>query len=461
MSSSIKEVPDSHILFKDTEFICNNEHVADQWVSIRDLYPNGADEPLLPKNLSREQFSQGNHYECFMLSALAALVRFPDVIQHCFVTQKVREDGRYTFRFFREQKWVKVEIDDSIAMEDDDVLYIQSPTEHWWPLLLEKAYAKFYRSYEQIEGCTLLETFYDLTGHPVLNIPMTAKLALSAGVDIADGQYWLSMGESLQQGDYVASSLTSATDLEAIGMQSEQQYTILEIFSLTGSSTLDDILVHLHNPFEDEEFEYSGPMNKNDSKWTPKLRKQYPVDDRHSIFIPLKSFIKLANSIQLCFMRTLEEDAQYFNSEWRGESAGGNPIYITWRKNPIFCLRNDDSTPVKVVVMLQQDDQRRTVNVGAGSSYLQCGLVVVRPSYLNPTPTFWVTGNNHKTVFKSLYLNSREVANVFTIPANSMCFMLPSTLQPSLEAPFSLAVYRFKKEKYSGFSVRKLEIPGI
>ncbi|KPA73484.1 putative calpain-like cysteine peptidase putativecysteine peptidase Clan CA family C2 [Leptomonas pyrrhocoris] len=461
MTASFAEVPDSHTLFKDTEFINNNREVSDQWVSIRDLYPRGAEEPLLPEKLSRGQFAQGNHYECFMLSALAALVRFPDVVRNCFVTKQVREDGRYTFQFFRGQQWVKVEIDDSIALEDDDVLYMQSPTEHWWPLLLEKAYAKFYNSYGQLDGCTLLETFHDLTGSPVLNIPMTAKLAKSAGVDIADGQYWLSLGESLQRGDFVASTLTKASDLEAVGMQSEQQYAILEIFSLTGSSTLDDIVVHLHNPFEDAEFEYNGPLNKNDSKWTAKQRKQYPVDDRHSIFIPLNNFLQLANSIQFCFMRTIEDEAQYFNSAWEGESAGGNPTFVTWRKNPAFLVRNDGATPVKIVVVIKQEDQRRTAHIEEGSSYRQCGLVVVKPSYPNPAPTLWITGNNHRPIYKSLFLNSREVANVVTIPPNSMCFMLPSTLQPSLEASFRLAVYRFKNENYTNFSVEKLQVPGL
>nr|CAJ2475616.1 unnamed protein product [Leishmania braziliensis] len=461
MSSFFEEVPDSKTLFKDTEFIANSHHVADQWVPIHDLYPDGAEKPLLPEVFSREQFGQGNHYECFMISALATLVRFPDVIRNCFVTQKVRQDGRYTFQFFRGREWVRVEIDDTIPLEDDTALYMQSPTEHWWPLLLEKAYAKFYTAYDHLEGCTLQETFHDLTGNPVLNIPMDAKLAKAADVDIGDGQYWLSMGESLLRGDYVSSALTKDAELESIGMQSEQQYAILGIFSLTGSSVLDDIVVHLHNPFEDEEYEYTGPLNKSDSKWSAKQRHQYSVDDRHSIFMPLKMFLKYVNSIQCCLMRTDDNGVQAYSTTWKGESAGGNPTFASWRKNPLFLVQNSGPTEISVVAMIQQEDQRRFADPDAGATYVQCGLVMVSSTYPNPIPTFWVTGNNHKPIFKSLFLNSREVANTITIPAHTTCYLVPSCMHKGVETNIQLSLYRFKDQNYSQFSVEQLAIPSM
>ncbi|CBZ28146.1 putative calpain-like cysteine peptidase [Leishmania mexicana MHOM/GT/2001/U1103] len=461
MSSPFTEVPDSKTLFKDTEFIESNQDVADQWVSIRDLYPSGVNQPLLPEAFSREQFGQGNHYECFMISALATLIRFPDVIRNCFVTKKVRQDGRYTFQFFRGQEWVRVEIDDTIPLEDDAVLYAQSPTEHWWPLLLEKAYAKFYTAYDHLEGCTLLETFHDLTGNPVLNIPMDAKLAKAAGVNTKDGPYWLSMGEGLLRGDYVLSALTKHSELESIGMQSEQQYAILGIFSLTGASALDDIVIHLHNPFEDDEYEYSGPLNKKDSKWPAKLRQQYPVDDRYSIFIPLKLLLKSLNSIQYCLMRTVEAVSQTYRAAWKGESAGGNPTSVLWRKNPFFLVRNSGPTDIKIVTMVQQEDHRRFSDPDSDATYVQCGVVVTRFTYQHPIPTFYVTGNSHKTTFKGLFLNSREVANIIMIPAHSMCYLVPSCMHKGAEASFQLSLYHFKDQDYSQLSVEQLAIPGM
>ncbi|KAH9593132.1 Peptidase C2 [Trypanosoma melophagium] len=456
---AFKEIPDSDKVFHDTVFMQKNKHLSNQWIRIGELYPVGGSQPLLPSEFSREQFGQGNHYECFMLTALSTLVRFPDVIRNCFVSKNVRRDGRYTFQFFRGKEWVKVEIDDYIPLDDDEVLYIRSPTEHWWPLLLEKAYAKFYTGYESLEGCTLQEAYYDLTGKPVLNIPMDAKLAKAAGAEVTEGHYWLELAQKIQSGQFAASVLTRDMELEGMGLQREQQYGLLEVFSLTGTSSVQDIVVHLHNPFEDEEFLYKGPLNNKDAQWTPKLRAKYNVDDERSIFLPLNMFLKIVNSMQLCYISPLEADATYFDDEWKGETAGGNPTSVTWRKNPLYYVRNTGTEPVHLVAMIKQEDQRRFTSVDEQAKYLQCGMVMVQNTSPNIIPTYFITGNNHKPVHKSLFLNSREVANDLVVPANSLCYLVPSCMMKGATGAFTLALYRMNGENYSSLTIKKLSIP--
>ncbi|RHW67956.1 calpain [Trypanosoma brucei equiperdum] len=458
---AITEIPDSNTIFHDTIFMRNNKHVSEQWIRIGELYPNGAKESLLPETFAREQFGQGSHYECFMLSALATLVKFPDIIRNCFVSRNVRRDGRYTFQFFRDKEWVKVEIDDSVMLEDDEVLFIRSPTSHWWPLLFEKAYAKFYTSYDNLEGCTLQEAYHDLTGNPVLNIPMDARLAKAAGVDVTGGQYWLDLAQKLQSGQFVGSLLTREADLESMGLQSEQQYGILEIFSLTGTSSVSDIVIHLYNPFEDEEFTYKGPLNSKDTEWTPKLREKYNVDDTHSIFLPLHVALKIVNSVQLCYISPIDGDATYFDDEWKGETAGGNPTSVTWRKNPLYCVRNAGINPVELVVVIKQKDQRRYMSPEERTMYLQCGIVVVQSTTVTQIPTYFVTGNNHKAIHKSLFLNSREVSSFVRIPPNSLCYLVPSCMKKGAESAFTLALYRVKLQDYSNILIKKLEVPSM
>ncbi|CAJ1989912.1 calpain-like cysteine peptidase / CAL27.1 [Leishmania donovani] len=458
-ASSIHETPDSGEVFADHEFNKNNAGITDDWISIRQLYPAGVNQPLLPEVFSREQFGQGNHYECFMLSALATLIRFPDVIRNCFVTKKVRQDGRYTFQFFRGQEWVKVEIDDRIAMEEGEVLYARSPTEHWWPLLLEKAYAKFYTAYDHLEGCTLLETFHDLTGNPVLNIPMDAKLAKAANCNVLEGRYWLDLAQRIQSGEFVASALTKDVEVETMGLQREQQYGILDIFSLHGTSSLDDILVHMHNPFEDDEFLYSGPLNPNDSAWSEKQRVKYDVGNPRSIFLPLNVFLRIVNSMQLCYISTVASDATYFEDEWKGESAGGNPTYVTWRKNPLYYISNHGTEAVTLSFVVKQEDQRHRKGPEETATYKQCGMILSQYSYLYPIPTFWVTGNNHKPIHKSLFLNSREVASSVIVPPQSLCYLVPSCMHQGEEAKFLLSAHRMVHEDYSNITIKKLTVP--
>ncbi|CBZ28144.1 putative calpain-like cysteine peptidase, partial [Leishmania mexicana MHOM/GT/2001/U1103] len=458
-ASSHHETPDSGEVFEDHEFNKNNAGITDDWISIKQLYSAGVNQPLLPEAFSREQFGQGNHYECFMISALATLIRFPDVIRNCFVTKKVRQDGRYTFQFFRGQEWVRVEIDDRIAMEEGEVLYVRSPTEHWWPLLLEKAYAKFYTAYDHLEGCTLLETFHDLTGNPVLNIPMDAKLAKAANCNVLEGRYWLDLAQRIQSGEFVASALTKDVEVETMGLQRDQQYGILNIFSLHGTSALDDIVIHMHNPFEDDEFRYTGPLNTQDSAWSEKQRVKYDVGNPRSIFLPLNIFLRIVNSMQLCYISTVVSDATYFEDEWKGESAGGNPKYVTWRKNPLYYISNHGTEAVTLSFVVKQEDQRHLKGPEEITTYKQCGMILSQCSYPYPIPTFWVTGNNHKHIHKSLLLNSREVASSVIVPPQSLCYLVPSCMHQGEEAKFLLSAHRMVHEDYSNVTMKKLTVP--
>lgn len=374
-------------VFVDNAFLAGNIHISKEWMRIGDIYPNGKNEPLLPQELSVDDFAQGIHYECFMISTLASFHRIPDAIRNCFVTKEVQPSGQYVFQFFRSKQWVQVVIDDLIAMEEGQVLYIRSPTERWWPLLLEKAYAKFYSAYDHLEGCTLQEAFHDMTGNPVLNIPTSQKLAKAAGVPVSTGPYWLDLAERMSKGMVVASGLTKPMDLTKIGLEKQQQYGIRDIFSLTGTSAVKDIVIHLHNQFEDEEYQYKGPLNPLDSAWSPSQRTKYNVDDPRSIFIPLNVFLKIVSTVQVCVMLEAESEVLYFDDAWKGETAGGNPTKCSWRLNPKFLVRNSSQQAVSYLVSLKQEDQRESAPADQPTHYLSCGVVLSRYTYPSPIPT--------------------------------------------------------------------------
>ncbi|KPI83074.1 putative calpain-like cysteine peptidase putative cysteine peptidase Clan CA family C2 [Leptomonas seymouri] len=249
--------------------------------------------------------------------------------------------------------------------------------------------------------------------------------------------------------------------MENMGLQREQQYGVLDVFSLSGTSAVDDIVVHMHNPFEDEEFMYMGPLNRSDTAWTAKQRAKHDVDNPRSIFLPLNIFLKIVNSMQLCYVSTIESDATYFEGEWKGESAGGNPTFVTWRKNPLYYISNHGNEAVTLTFVVKQKDQRHLKIPTEDTFYMQCGMILSQYSYLYPIPTFWVTGNNHKAIHKSLFLNSREVANTVTIPPQSLCYLVPSCMRKGEEASFLLAAYRMAHEDYSQITMRRLDIPDM
>ncbi|KPI83073.1 putative calpain-like cysteine peptidase putative cysteine peptidase Clan CA family C2 [Leptomonas seymouri] len=425
-ASDVREVPDSGVPFEDRAFMLDNRDLTPQpWVHIGDLYPEGKTKPLLPDVLSRDQFEQGTAPECCCLTGFATLVeRHPDVIRNCFISKKPRRDGRYTFQFHRYGQWVKVEIDDRIPKLNNDPLFCRSPTHHWWPLLLEKAYAKFYTLYDHLEGCSLAEVYHDFSGCPVINVPLDLTTARSVGFDVASPAFWLQLRNELPN---TAMSAQSSDEAGCLGVISQQFYGVLDILPTTAQpQTIADIVIQLHNPYTENT--YSGPMaNKGDRRWSmPQLQSYQP--SRNTIYVPADAFIANFFTLSQAHLRGLMEPCWNFNSEWGEGTNGGNPSLLTWRENPLYVVRNDSDEPVEIVGMIRQPDKRHHFHLLAELNYVCCDLLLAQSTENSSIPTYLVTHNNHRIVHKGVFLNYREVTNFISIPANSLCYLVPTAM---------------------------------
>ncbi|RNE94797.1 calpain-like cysteine peptidase, partial [Trypanosoma cruzi] len=125
-------------------------------------------------------------------------------------------------------------------------------------------------------------------------------------------------------------------------------------------------------------------------------------------------------------------------------------------------MKNLGKESVSFVAIIKQEDQRRLWTLeDEDLSYQQCGIVVCQYTYAQKVPTYFVTGNNHKPIYKSLFLNSREVANAVTVPPNSLCYLVPSCMSKGSESKFTIALYRMKHQDYTNFHVGKLSVPDM
>lgn len=112
---------------------------------------------------------QGTLGNCYFLTALSVLARYPDRILSLFVTRSLRRDGACRVRFYRDSQWTEVTVDSYLPC----VLATQAPAYSrpvqgkLWVALLEKAYAKLCGSYERTRGGNVSEALADLTGMPV------------------------------------------------------------------------------------------------------------------------------------------------------------------------------------------------------------------------------------------------------------------------------------------------------
>lgn len=89
--------------------------------------------------------------DCWAISAISVLAS-QGLAEQLFMTP-YNHEGAYCVRFFRDGVWEPIVIDDSLPMSYSLPAFAKSgdKTELWVPLL-EKAYAKFYQAYEELEG---------------------------------------------------------------------------------------------------------------------------------------------------------------------------------------------------------------------------------------------------------------------------------------------------------------------
>ena len=59
---------------------------------------------------------------------------------------------------------IQVVIDDRLPTRNGRLIYLHGQENEFWPSLFEKAYAKFYGGYKNIEGGNSMEAGVDFTG---------------------------------------------------------------------------------------------------------------------------------------------------------------------------------------------------------------------------------------------------------------------------------------------------------
>lgn len=127
---------------------------------------------------------QGGLGDCWLLGAMAIVATRPDLIRPLFAGKKVEsfnlrmksliffspgsspEHHYYIVKFFILGEWRWVVVDDALPVGSGGELRFarnRDPNE-FWVSILEKGYAKLFRSYGALEGGNTAEALCDLTG---------------------------------------------------------------------------------------------------------------------------------------------------------------------------------------------------------------------------------------------------------------------------------------------------------
>ena len=153
-----------------------------KWVRPTQLVKNTRPSLWGDKGVLPASVVQGKLGDCWFLAAAAALAEYPERVKKIFYNKVYSSKGIFMVKLWRKGRYTRLIVDDRIPIrwdvdwepssEDDysRILVNSSPSSNkgWWLVILEKAYAKFYVNYSNLEGGMPVQSFRDLTGMPVV-----------------------------------------------------------------------------------------------------------------------------------------------------------------------------------------------------------------------------------------------------------------------------------------------------
>lgn len=172
-------------VFTDTEFAgaravygsmgYGDDYGIDRWERIKNMYDNDGNKIKKPQVISQGlgagDIGQGLVGDCWFLSALSVVAyNRPDLLKNLIheESQNYREDGLYVVRFFKMGYHKIVHVDDRFPVDHSKrSVFCKIQTEkgitEFWPVLLEKAYAKLHGSYDSLSAGRPEQGLVDLT----------------------------------------------------------------------------------------------------------------------------------------------------------------------------------------------------------------------------------------------------------------------------------------------------------
>jgi calpain-15 len=109
--------------------------------------------------------------DCYFLASISALGnRRPDLLLDIFITRTYNPSGLYGVKLCIDGEFKAIGVDDYIPIQYDKPAFTKGSNDEIWVMIIEKAWAKVFGSYENIVSGFPTEVLRTLTGAPTRTI---------------------------------------------------------------------------------------------------------------------------------------------------------------------------------------------------------------------------------------------------------------------------------------------------
>ncbi|XKL67033.1 hypothetical protein PGB90_010453 [Kerria lacca] len=360
--------------------------------------------------------------------------------------------GIFRFRFWHFGEWKEVLVDDKLPTYKGHLVFTH-PTNstEFWAALLEKAYAKFYGSYESLsQGGSTTRALQDLTGgivqsfglsnqdryltYQVLNSAVPRSSLLIASINLKDGKRQLRLRN---------------------GLMTQHAYSVTGLARVRGP-TGETPLVRLRNPCG--QGEWTGAWSERSWEWDglstrDKELLSIRVRNDGEFWMSFEDFAKHFTQLDIVHVSPddwMTEPALHSKQPWRavlarrrwrtGYNAGGGPNYTeTTAMNPQFHVAIPRTSNNKCHVVVSVTQHYETLPEAKVNKQLHAiGFAVYEVPHSMPRLTKQFVTEN-KPLDVTNHSVAREVVTFFTLPAGNY-IVVPQTNSPNCDTKFLLRI---------------------
>ena len=264
------------------------------WVRATDVYKKW---DIIENKIEIRDIIQGNLGDCYFLSALSALTRYPYLIAEKFRSKNFNEEGYYEVILFIDGEWQVVFVDDYFPYDRDQKKFIgaRPHNNELWAIILEKAWIKINGGYTNSSGGLFSEAILSLTGFPT---ELLKHKKLENQIDILNLYRNIELG--YKEGCIMScGSKSDEPNVEKFGLSPGHAYSIVYPQKWKERNTY---LIKLRNPWGKNN--WKGNWSDSSPCWTEEFIKyfRYTKVKDGTLWIELKDFIYFFDNTYICHL---------------------------------------------------------------------------------------------------------------------------------------------------------------